>query len=214
MWGNRPTYTQAAPLSPVLDFSTDDCSGWSGGKDAGLLAKPSWLPLARPWYPLSPPGHCPCRWAWEGAESEMRFPWSCSFPSHSHVHGGDLTEEKKGALCRNAIECEGIQGREVATRSRPVPKLLNPHASGIRLVEGLSLTPEAQECAPHVPSCGPGYWDSSWAALFLQASGSWSLSTTPLSKALSLLSCSLSWGLLGRDLQRGWGITLQNNCKP
>lgn len=25
-----------------------------------------------------------------------------------HLHDGDLIEEKKGALCRNSIECEGI----------------------------------------------------------------------------------------------------------
>lgn len=140
----------------------------------------------------------------------MRSPRSCSFPSHSRVHGGDLTEEKKGALCRNSIECEGIQGREVATRSLPVPKLLNPHASGIRLVEGLVFDPRGPGMPPHVLSCGPGYWDSSWATLYADEQA---LKSVHDAFVHGPLSCSLSWGLLGRDLQRG-GITLQSSCKP
>jgi hypothetical protein len=30
------------------------------------------------------------------------------FLSLRHLRGGDLIEKKKGALCRNSIECEGI----------------------------------------------------------------------------------------------------------
>lgn len=53
---------------------------------------------------------------------------------------------------------------------------------------------------PHVLSCGPGYWDSSWATL---SADEQALKSVHDAFVHGPLSCSLSWGLLGRDLQRG-----------
>lgn len=65
--------------------------------------------------------------------------WICTEPfflSLRHLRGGDLIEKKKGALCRNSIECEGIWtgegGGKLPFRACSAcifPELFNPHAS-------------------------------------------------------------------------------------